>query len=46
VADVLAREEPFTGVKNVEVFNVVQEYRDKLDAQRVIPPAGGAVSRP
>jgi chromosome segregation ATPase len=46
VADVLAREEPFTGLRNVEVFNVVQEYRDKLDGQRVVPPAGGAVSRP
>ena len=35
VAEVLAREEPLTGLKNVEVFNIVQEYRDKLDAQRV-----------
>jgi chromosome segregation ATPase len=39
VAEVLAREERITGLKNVAVFNVVQEYRDKLDAQRVDRPA-------
>jgi chromosome segregation ATPase len=46
VAEVLAREERVTGLKNVEVFNIVQEYRDKLDAQRIDPPAGAARPRP
>jgi chromosome segregation ATPase len=46
VADVMARQEPFTGIKNVEAFNVVQEYRDKLDAQKIGAPAGGAPARP
>jgi chromosome segregation ATPase len=46
VAEVLAREERITGLKNVEVFNVVQEYRDKLDAQRIDTPAGAAKTRP
>ena len=36
-ADVALRSEPFTGLRNVEVFNIVQEYRDKLDAQRITP---------
>jgi len=33
--DAIAQREPFTGIKDVEIFNVVQEYRDKLDSQRV-----------
>jgi chromosome segregation ATPase len=33
--DAIAQQEPFTGIKDVEIFNVVQEYRDKLDSQRV-----------
>lgn len=45
VAEVLAREERITGLKNVEVFNVVQEYRDKLDAQRIEGLSSGAQSR-
>jgi hypothetical protein len=29
------RLEPFTGIKRVGTENVLEEYRDKLDAQKV-----------
>jgi len=35
VLDALSHAEPFTGIKDVELENVLQEYRDKLDAERV-----------
>lgn len=37
VADALLGAEPFTGVKKVEQNAVVQEYRDKIDEQRILP---------
>jgi chromosome segregation ATPase len=46
VQDALLQKDPFTGIKDVEVFNIVQEYRDKLDAQRVETPAAIAPPRP
>lgn len=46
VGDVLARRDPLTGIGNVEVFNVVQEYRDKLEAQRIAPAGTAPLSRP
>ena len=36
--DVMLRLEPFTGIKQVEIENLLEEYRDKLDAQKLIPP--------
>jgi DNA repair exonuclease SbcCD ATPase subunit len=39
VWDALAQGEPFTGIKDVEVYNVLQEYRDKLGDNRATPPA-------
>ncbi len=42
--DALAQKEPFTGIEKVRIDSVLQEYRDKLDANRVKPqpaaPAG------
>lgn len=32
------RLEPFTGIRRVAIENLLQEYRDKLDAQRLPPP--------
>ncbi len=49
VWDALAQKEPFTGIEKVRIDNVLQEYRDKLDTDRVKPqaaaPAGGAAQR-
>ena len=46
VWDALAQKEPFTGIEKVRIDNVLQEYRDKLAADRVKPgsakPMGGA----
>lgn len=33
----LLRLEPFTGIKRVQIENLLEEYRDKLDAQKTIP---------
>lgn len=38
--DFLAVLEPFTGIKRVEMENVLEEYREKLDAQRLEPVQG------
>lgn len=35
VWDALAASEPFTQLKRVEIENVLEEYRDKLDAQKL-----------
>lgn len=35
----LAQAEPFTGLKRVEIDNLIEEYRDKLDAQKSERPA-------
>ncbi len=39
--DALAQKEPFAGLRQVEVENLLEEYRDKLDAQKLIKPPGG-----
>lgn len=36
VMDAVARREPFTGLKKVEMENLLQDLQDKLDAQRVM----------
>ena len=41
VDGVLAQREPFTGLRQVEVENLMEEYRDKLDEQKLIKPPGG-----
>lgn len=40
-AEILAQKEPFTGLKRVETENLLEEYRDKLDEQKIIKPPGG-----
>ncbi len=40
-AETLAQKEPFTGIKRVETENLLEEYRDKLDEQKLIKPPGG-----
>jgi septal ring factor EnvC (AmiA/AmiB activator) len=40
VFDALRQQEPFTGLKQVEVENLVQDYRYKLDDLTVDAPAG------
>ncbi|MEQ1592648.1 MAG: hypothetical protein ABL892_09695 [Thiobacillaceae bacterium] len=40
-AETLAQKEPFTGLKQVETENLLEEYRDKLDDQKLIKPPGG-----
>jgi hypothetical protein len=38
--EILAQKEPFTGLKRVEVENLLEEYRDKLDEQKLIKAPG------
>lgn len=38
VADVLKQQDPVLGLGDVKMFNLVQEYRDKADAERYVPP--------
>ena len=40
-AETLTQKEPFTGIKRVETENLLEEYRDKLDEQKLIKPPGG-----
>jgi chromosome segregation ATPase len=35
--DAVLRLEPFTGIKRVEIENILEEYRDKLDSERLLP---------
>lgn len=35
----LAQAEPFTGLKQIEIDNLLDEYREKVDAQKVQAPA-------
>jgi len=35
--DAVGQVEPFTQLKNVEIENILQEYRDKFDAERIEP---------
>ena len=37
-ADVLKQREPALGFGDVEMFNLIQNYRDKADAERYAPP--------
>ena len=39
--ETLAQKEPFTGLKQVETENLLEEYRDKLDDQKYIKVPGG-----
>lgn len=39
--DAMKQREPFTGLKQVEVDNLLEEYRDRLDEQRLIKAPGG-----
>ena len=39
VTDVIKQREPVLGMGDVEMFNMVQDYRDKADAERFTPPA-------
>lgn len=39
--DALAQAEPFTGLKKVEVENLLETYRDKLDDQKLTKASGG-----
>lgn len=43
--DAVLRLEPFTGIKRVQIENLLEEYRDKLDAQKTLP-AGSAPKPP
>ncbi len=38
VSDVVKQREPVFGVGDVEMFNLIQDYRDKADAERFVPP--------
>jgi chromosome segregation ATPase len=38
--EALAQGDPFTGIKKVETENLLEEYRDKLDEQKLIKPPG------
>ena len=35
--DAFLRLEPFTGIKRVEIENLLESYRDKLDTQKLLP---------
>ncbi len=39
--EILAQKEPLFGLKRVEIENLLEEYRDKLDEQKLIKPPGG-----
>jgi predicted nucleic acid-binding Zn-ribbon protein len=39
--ETLAQKEPFTGLRKVETENLLEEYRDKLDEQKLVKPPGG-----
>jgi len=41
-SDVLAQKDPFTGIKQVEIENLVQDYRYQLDDLRVQPAEAAA----
>lgn len=42
VSDVLAQRDPVLGFGDVQMFNLVQDYRDRADAERFSPPDGTA----
>jgi hypothetical protein len=37
--DIVKQEEPLLGLGDVEMFNLIQAYRDKIDAERLPPDA-------
>jgi len=39
--EIMAQKEPLFGLKRVEIENLLEEYRDKLDEQKLIKPPGG-----
>ena len=39
VGEVLTQQDPVLGLGDVQMFNLVQDYRDKTDAERYVPPA-------
>jgi len=39
--EILTDKEPFTGIRKVETENLMEEYRDKLDDQKLVRPPGG-----
>lgn len=39
VVDALRQDDPVLGLKDVDIFNQVQDYRDKLDAEHLAPAA-------
>jgi chromosome segregation ATPase len=45
VADALKAREPLLGLYDVEMFNIVQEYRDKAEAERFVMPANRSEAR-
>jgi len=45
VTDVIKQREPVLGMGDVEMFNMVQDYRDKADAERFTPPAAPAPTK-
>lgn len=38
--EILVQSDPFSGLKKVEIENLLEEYRDKLDDQKLIKPPG------
>lgn len=44
VKDVLTQREPVLGLGDVQMFNLVQEYRDRADAERYAPPATAPIT--
>ena len=42
VVDAMVRREPFTGIKKVQLENLIQDLQDKIDAQRVSPSDAAA----
>lgn len=42
LGDVLSQLDPAFGIGDVQMFNLVQEYRDKADAERFAPPSSSA----
>jgi len=46
--DVLLEKEPFTGVKRIEIENLMEEYRNKIDKEQIVSRvrSGGAESPP
>lgn len=46
VGDVMKQREPLLGLGDVEMFNLVQDYRDKADAQRFTAPAAASAADP